>query len=276
MAKPKVSICCETRSDISSIDIARKLLGVLYDQPYLVPDKVAYDEPIKYPLICLDDVIQNWWAQTEDTEGKTTIQSWQGTNYLDVFLKRSKSPTYWVKFGFVFLTGQNAKMPARIVMEAQWKPGIDYERVLQTWCETTEADFGSLHLFTDLEMDGFAAFANSIEDLDARYDFSRSVNSFRLGSFMSPHRQSLPNMGWAQFIGNSQEERVDLTTIEEAGFPIKRLQTGSIISVSSNLNDVQEDFNEFSNKRNRLKALFPNSYFEIKYEPFSIIQVIKR
>lgn len=71
----------------------------------------------------------------------------------------------------------------------------------------------------------------------------------------------MPNIGWATFYGDEFAEEVNVERIAASGFPIEKLNTGYLVRVTENIQDVASDFSLFSTRRAELKSLFRENFF---------------
>jgi hypothetical protein len=251
---------------MSSPEIAIQLLDALGAESKLTPDKVANSEPIKHQYEGPEDFLKSWWAKsvTSNVQGGWSSSS---SYHLPVFLKRSRFPTFWIKFELGEPSDPKFGLPGSVTLESQWDPTIDYATILKKWCQIIKADFGILHLFTEAEIQGFSNVISELSSEDEKDNLSRNLNFFRSGLFMSPTSNSIPNLGWANFFAETKADNIQFGLIQDQGFDVEATHDGNIVYVCPDLKTVDGNFPEFCRKRDVLKSLFPEGYFLIKQEP---------
>ncbi|MEP0391755.1 MAG: hypothetical protein ABJ205_15490 [Erythrobacter sp.] len=266
MAKPKIKLRCETRSDFTDPAIALALLSCLEAQSSLTPDKVSHSEPIDQPYGGVEKFIQDWWGKP----AKMLLQSGQGGSIeflQSVMLKRSKRPAYWAKIEFRDPNDPRHGVPGSIMLESIWEPKIDYMVVLKDWCEALNASFGSLHIFADEEVNGYHRLLESLPTEDEKDELYRGINFFRAGLFESPLNGAIPNLGWATFISDEKLQNISFHDCGQLEGRVEKVRHGKIFCVSHEISSTIDDFSTFSRQRHALKSCFPADFFMIKDEP---------
>ncbi len=155
--------------------------------------------------------------------------------------------------GYVMHTLENVRgevVPGSICLTAVFSREVDWNRLFRTWCEIFPPQLGMLHVFSGPELVP-----------------SARRNSFQIGSFNAALKPDVPNVGWAMFYGDEFAQEVDVRRIVEAGFAIENIGNGYLVRVTDSINDVVDDFWQFSRQRAELKKLFRDGFFLTEDEP---------
>ncbi len=95
---------------------------------------------------------------------------------------------------------------------------------------------------------------------------SGSPESYFSAGIVGAKDPSVPNLGWANYLGGPFAGAVRPTEIAAAGYAIEKIGEGYLIQVTDRLQDVEENFSYFSERRAQLKKLFPDDFFLITSE----------
>ena len=126
-----------------------------------------------------------------------------------------------------------------LAFNGAWNGKVDWWGLFHRWCAATSPTVGLLHHHQKKE---------PLEGPGAR-DFKQNF----LGTSREP---SLPNFGWATYLGERFRGEVDAARIAEAGFHIEELADGYIFRVTDDINDLRKNMDRFVERRQLLKSLF--------------------
>ncbi|WP_455824838.1 hypothetical protein [Pseudomonas graminis] len=245
--KPYVQITIRTKSETIGWGVGEAFISSLSrDGGLLVPELVSHNADKFGESFMGVAASEACWA----SKAAIRVDGAMSDFYLDFAWRRKKT----VKgSGSVIHTARNARaqvVPGAVRYRSASSESIDWHSLFRAWCEIFPPQLGMLHLFSEPELGPH-----------------EKNNSFQIGSFNSALKPDVPNIGWAMFYGDEFAEEVDVERITASGFPIEKLNTGYLVTVTEHIQDVVSDFPFFSKRRAELKKLFREDFFLIKTEP---------
>ncbi|WP_242167924.1 MULTISPECIES: hypothetical protein [unclassified Pseudomonas] len=239
--KPYVQISIRTKSETIGWGVGEAFISSLSREgELLVPEQVSHNaDKLGEPFMGVA-ASEACWASKAAIRFNGALSDF----YLDFAWRRKKA----VKGrGSVIHTARNVRgqvVPGAITYRSASSKSVDWYSLFKAWCEIFPPQLGMLHLFSEPELGPHEKY-----------------NSFQIGSFKSALKPDVPNIGWAMFYGDEFAEEVDVERIAASGFPIEKLNTGYLVRVTENIQDVASDFSLFSTRRAELKSLFRESFF---------------
>lgn len=245
--KPYVQIVIRTKSETIGWGVGEAFISSLNrDEGLLVPEQVSHNADKFGESFMGVAASEACWASKAAIRFNGALSDF----YLDFAWRRKKT----VKgTGSVVHTMRNVRgqiVPGAVRYRSASSERVDWYSLFKVWCEIFPPQLGMLHLFSGPELDP-----------------AEKNNSFQIGSFNSALKPDVPNMGWAMFFGDEFAGEVDFERVAASGFPIEKLNTGYLVRVTENIQDVASDFALFSKRRAELKSLFREDLFLIKDEP---------
>jgi len=250
LPKPTVLISIDTYVETVTEAFGRSFIQSLCDEDVrLVPEKLSVTENYKDPFLGIDDFVTNWWAVSEEmrVDGCLVGEAVQGPAW--------KRKSALVSRGMIehgFTNRKNDKISSALWYECRWAKYINFEHLFKNWVELSSPEIGMLHVFTEPELHW--------------QDYAADM-SFRVGTLGGAAELGIPNMGWAMAYGKGYAAEVDAARIRAAGFPVDEQGGVTVVRVTEKLSDVVDDFDRFSRRRAKLKALFRPDMFWIREEP---------
>lgn len=251
MGKPKVLVTIDTLTETEDKNFGRKFMEILMNQDQrLVPELVSWEERFKDSFVDIDHFVANWWAMpvTVKTEGEPEWHRFWGPMWKR---KSSLASRGMIIHGLIDIKYQ--RTPSDIWFQSRWAKDVDWIHLFEEWVALSMPESGMLHVFTEVELDFLC-------------DQEKGL-AFEAGTFGSPAKPGIPNIGWAMAYGESHAAEVDVARIEQAGFPVREVGGAIIVQVTEKLSDVVDNFAYFSKRRAELKQLFRPDLFLIKDEP---------
>lgn len=222
MKKPKILISLVTQEDTSTVDYGRRILSVLYDHyPKLSPEIADFYEPVRNQVSNVDEALEYW---------------------NDMIWKRKHA----VK-GEGTISHKDVYGMGRLRFDYQWNKTIDWLDCFQRLIEASKAEFAYIHLFTEPEI--FPAV------------FASPEHDFQLGVSENSLKNGIPNLGWANYFAGTYADKVDVDLLEANGFEAQKLGRGYLLNITPKVDDVLNDFQTFSERRETLKSLFTDGVF---------------
>ncbi|MGU3400493.1 hypothetical protein ACLBWS_12245 [Brucellaceae bacterium D45D] len=270
-----LTINIQTNVDLSSWKKGKELLSGIFSDAKLTPQRVATfgEVTVKHGFDVSDiQMCEKHWA----SKGSMRVSGVLCEFTQDFHWKRTKVAKSQGVVTFPSVNLKGKKIPGRLLLQSQYRKEVDWISLFKGWCETAQAYAGILHPLISQEGPQKSdhdvrdnSFAESVQQQAwSRFLGGELCSEFRAGELNSLV-SGLTNLGWATWFGGDLANEVDQRSIAAAGFPIYRLDSGYLIQVTDDINDVVNDFAMFSKRRAELKSLFKSKLFLIKDEPVS-------
>jgi len=250
MARPNVLISIEATKETEVRSYGAQFMQSLLDEdPRLVPELVSTSERFRDPFVDLDTFVKDWWAIPIKTyvDDRLVGQRFGGPHWKR---RSALANRGMVAHGLTNLKGQ--RTPSTLWFQSRWDRSVDFFHLFEAWVEQANPDIGMLHVFGNAEL------------VEPR---SNAATSFSVGSFGGKAKPGLPNMGWAMAYGTGFAHEVNFVGIENAKFPIHRVNDVVVVRITENLADVVENFHFFLKRRAELKQFFRSDLFWIREGP---------
>jgi hypothetical protein len=254
------------RGEMSDWPSGQRFLEPLFADPALAPVRVAAGNEISarhgVDVAGLAECAP-CWGQREEVRA-------QGQDIDSV------APFYWKAGrpadakGWVRFPGRDNRgspNPGSIGVEARGGKGVDWHRVLVSWCEAFQPESGLLHPCLSQEDPGppvnllDCSAAEELMGLAWSHFGSASLHPrFRAGPQNSVV-EGLTNLGWATWFGPDLARHVDAPALQAAGFALDRIGAGWLLRLSARIEEVERDFARFARLRAKARALFPDGLF---------------
>ncbi len=190
-----------------------------------------------------------YWAWRTSTRiNGSLIESQIGLGW-----RRKKAIRYQAEINHSHINMREHWLGGKLSVYAAPNKSVDWLPTFRRACHAMKPTYGLLHYFVPLENSERAGTPDSY--------FSGGIISIK--GAPGP----IPNLGWATFLGGECAKGVKPEQIAAAGYDIETINDGYLIRITDNINDVADNFAEFSRRRAELKALFPEDFFLIKDEP---------
>ncbi len=226
----------------------RILTAICATDEKLRPEYISNAEPIKTPFVSIDDCKERW-APKATMRGLGVVADVA----LPFLWKRDRPIKY---YGHVMHTSTNFKGQmtlGQVIVRSDIERGIDWSSIFGELCAIAKPKFGMLHLFTAPEL--------------AKAEFKSPQSSFQIGPAGWSLDSGIPNLGWANYLGDDFAADVDITQLAAHGFSAHRMGEDCLITTTRDLFDVADNFGTFSDRRSNLKKLFRTGLFQIETEP---------
>lgn len=137
-------------------------------------------------------------------------------------------------------------IPAKLSVYAKPHKAIDWRTFANQIYELTEAQYGFVHMYRDAHL---------------RADLSEAREPTWITGQRTP--TCVPQLGWSTFLGAPYAEFIphSLKSCDQA--MIQEIGSGTAITLTNSIMDISETYEDFDTKRSKMKALFPESFFEI-------------
>ncbi|MEM8796059.1 MAG: hypothetical protein AAGE61_10870 [Pseudomonadota bacterium] len=137
-------------------------------------------------------------------------------------------------------------IPATLSVYAKPHKAIDWGTFANRIYELTEAQYGFVHMYRDAHL---------------RADLSEA----REATWITGQRTStcIPQLGWSTFLGAPYAEFIPNTLERCDQAMVQEIGSGIAITLTNSIMDVSEMYEDFDTKRSKMKALFPENFFEI-------------
>ncbi|NBB81492.1 MAG: hypothetical protein GVY36_18975 [Verrucomicrobia bacterium] len=262
-----------TDADLHSWNVGKKLLSPLFAVEKLKPQRVNTFGDVTpkngFDVEKLEDCKSYWGTVASMRVEGTSREFFEDFNWKRTRVARSEG-----KIDFPSNSTKGRSISGGIFFQANYNPSVNWVELFTAWCRQTSAYAGILHVATDHERqvlrDKTTRELTTIEEIEkmawSRFAHGSFSCEFRAGDLNSLVK-GLTNLGWASWFGGALIKEVDEVAISAAGFPIDKFDTGYLIRVTEQLEDVTNDFEFFSMRRMELKSLFRKELFLIKKEP---------
>ncbi len=235
-------------------EIGSSVLELLLESdPRLMPQKIGNSEPLKISVSEVSDCAP-YWAPPMDPSNFVAGNAW------DVMWKRSKKIQSSGHVLHQFRNRAGEVRPTWFIFRADPERSVPWKRLFEQLCSLLQPTYGTLHILGDIEQ-------------NSRRFKPEEVSSFGFDDQMTGlpptnlERKGLANLACSNFFGSQFESLVSFPEIEKEGFPVKPLNDGYLVDISTDLFSVLDDFPEFSKRRAALKQIFPEGTFRIGGEP---------
>lgn len=240
MNKLNLILNISTTKDMSDWQMGRPFIEKLSsDGDLMRPQFYSHVDPINLPFTSIEDCETSWAAPYSYTVDGTLYEAVENFMWRR---NRKVRHTGFVKHSLTNIYGE--VVPALLRIDSRWSADIDWLDLFRWTSNHFQAHIGLLHVYTKAE-------AAQIADFD----------DFQIGGFGWALKPKVEQFGWAMVMGDRFAEFVNPDAISDAGFPIYRTRNGFVFSVTDNIADVVNDFAKFDDRRNALRALFPESFF---------------
>ena len=254
--KPEVKISVTTSVDTTTWAFGKQVLEIFCNvDARLMPERVGGCEPVKTPVENVAACEQHWAPDA-------TIDGPYGRSFVkrDFLWKRTKA----IKSdGHMMHTARNKLGNLKLgwlTFGAAPDKKTEWDRLFSRLCVAMQPKFATLHLFTDIEARANAFSAESDANFGTN-DFFYGVPGHAL------ENRGLANLAWATFFGEELAVEVDVQKLRDNGFRVEAIGKGFLVTLTSKLFDVMDEFAVFSTRRVVAKQLFKPGLFRIAEEP---------
>lgn len=238
--KPYVQIAIRTKSATNDWSFGDQLIDSLSFGGGLLAPELISNNPDKFTNPFLGkDASKDIWTSKLIVRGSGTE-----SDFFQDFAWRRKKVLKCT--GRIVHATKNIKgqvVPGDINFRSEYSQKIDWFLLFKLWIEIFPAQLGMLHLFSGAELD--PALKN---------------NSFQIGSFNSLLKPQVSDLGWAMFFGEEFVKEVNFGRMSDMGCLVDEFARGYLVRVTSDMQDVVDDFLAFSDRRALAKSIFPESF----------------
>lgn len=141
---------------------------------------------------------------------------------------------------------QGGLIPGGLAIYAKPHKEIDWRGFANRLYEFTEAQYGFVHLYRDAHL---------------RADLSEAREpTWVTGQRSSTH---IPQLGWSTFLGHPYADFIPDTLRQDGQATIQKIGSGVAITLTDNIMDVSEAYENFDARRSAMKSMFPKDFFGI-------------
>lgn len=231
-----------TRSDTSNWSFGQALLGsVCSVSPLLTPQFIGHVR-MNVPFESID-ACEPVWA--EKFEYRVNGSLYEPFDIFQWRRTRKVQSTAMVRHTITNKFGDI--VPGSLYFDARWSEEIDWIGLFKSISDNWSAQLGLLHIYTDAEE-----------------PFMERLLNFRHGGFGAALHPSIQQFGWAMALGDEFANKVDPDRIAAAGYPVYRISSGYVFTITNNIADVVEDLAGFMKRRSLLRAMFPRDFFALE------------
>lgn len=252
---PYIFISIISKVDSTDWQFGEQILKTLEQaDSRLLPEKVGNFEPLRATTKSVDDC-RAYWANFYNSSTPGLEK-----NSDDFIWKRTKSIKSSGQMLHKRRSLNGSVKAARLVFRSAADRKVAWPELFKNLCRILDPKYGTLHLVTDIEdVDG--AFGEEADASYATNDFLNGVPPFRLDE------QGPANICWGNYFGPEFSDELSNNGNIESVFQCESIQQGNFAFVTDNIFDVSDNFEYFSNQREKLKGAFRKGFFRINHEP---------
>ncbi|MEL6667205.1 MAG: hypothetical protein AAFQ24_13845 [Pseudomonadota bacterium] len=272
----KLRILIDTEAeDLTSWASGQSVLGPVFARADLKPQFIALGDTVNARSRIIVESVDH----VEDLWGAKDTMRMDGAplEYVPTLeWKRTKKIRSTGSITFPSRSRRNRLNPGFLAFDSDFDATIDWLDLFVRWCQATKGVSGLLHL--QRENAGYVEYEPS--DDDERNELQRrALSDFGIGTLRVSYRtdttdryvSGLTNLGWATFLGGDLRSKIDPNRISQAGFFIRDIGHGFIVTTTEKFSDVVDNFNHFSAQRSLLKKQFEPDLFLIDREPKNLL-----
>jgi len=263
----------QTRTDLSSWVVGKKILSRVFSEPKLIPQRAATFGEVTvshgFSVVHIEDCGKHWASKAMMRSNGT-----QSEFIKDFHWKRNRAAR---SAGTVTFTDKDLRgelLEGSLLFESEYRKEIDWIGLFRNWCEITSPFAAVFHPL--IAKDGPARNRKDVREYSHEEEvlynawFSFSVGTlyceFRAGD-MNSLVSGLTNLGWATWFGEELAGNVDMQLFSSAGFPVEKIGNGYLVRLTEQIGGVIGNYPLFSERRAALKSLFRPGLFLIGEEP---------
>ncbi|SDN45472.1 hypothetical protein SAMN05216196_101588 [Lutimaribacter pacificus] len=272
MRKSKVCLVLTSAIPTHSWEFGEKALGILYaGDPRLRPDRVGLDDTDlrkKLPCAMVQDLRPLWASGPGAGQGEGVP-----TEALsDLFWRRWKPLQAEGTFGQTWVNQKGSTLPSWVHLSSNFRPDIDFLSLFREWCLLYTPDQAYLHMFGPEELAVDTSYTLTIEEVRNGTRTPEMLQkdawrTFKLGSFGALWDQKRYNLGAINYFPPGFLSPDTVSSLQGQGLSVDDLGGGTLLWLCETLQDVKDDFPEFSRKRALAKQIIGPDLFEIRDEP---------
>lgn len=207
----------------------------------LVPQSLSVWEDKVADFSGVDGVQQHWAGKGQMRIDGSLIEFHVGLGW-----RRKRNTSYQAEINHESRDTRGRLIPATLDVYAKPQKKIDWRGFVNKLYELTEARYGFAHLCRDAGVG-----ADLSEAREPTWGIGQRTPT------------SVPQLGWSTFFGPLYAEFFSLGFEDRQDVDIAKIGDGIAITLSDNIMDVADSFEVFSQTRTKVKADFPENFFDI-------------
>lgn len=249
MKRHMVRMFINTQAVTTDWAVGRGVLSAFCDaDERLMPESLYHWESRTGDFQSIEQCEPYWAWNTSSRINGSLIESQIGLGW-----RRKKTVRYQAEISHSQTNVRGHWLGGKLSVYAAPQKSVDWLPTFRSACNAMRPSYGLLHYFIPLDDTERAGTPESY--------FSGGIIPGK--GMPGP----IPNLGWATFLGGECSQGVQIEQIVAAGYTVETMSDGYLIRITDNINDVADNFAEFSRRRAELKALFPKDFFLVKDEP---------
>lgn len=281
--KPRVTISLSSPKPSHDWSFGKKALEILYGADAdLQPDRVGRDDVDfrkKLPCARVDDLESLWAKNYEDEEPYGLHEGFPNDSIYSLLWKRHRPLRAHGSFNFAsYWKIYNKNLPSRLKFRADYASHIDYYGLFEAWCALYEPRHGYLHFLTkEVLKEERHEIVRSSADLakiemeisrgiSVSYleDVQRAVRDFHEG-FLGPlDDERTFDLGCINFFSSEMVGKNTIDKLKAAGIHVSPFANGHFVNLSSDIAELQGDFDGFVKRRVLAKSIMGPKEFVLQ------------
>jgi hypothetical protein len=268
---PKVGIGITTYLDIGDPEYG----GAVFDAYSVVSSKIVPNRirvwTTKAPVATREDFVRHWlkpaaFERRDDRSGRIIER---GVLHFGAEWRRTGSLPG--RGRVQFRPDLDSSRSNSIIIESAHSYRVEWISLFERLLEIFSPSYGMLHLFTEEEL-AKSISVDHFEKFDGPLAGEEHFTSWKssLGDWRSPDQwerearrqyRFLPELSWANFLGNEFDGQYDRTLIRENAVNARVIGNGLLFQTTRVLGDVEKFPEQFAAARSKLKQAFLPGFF---------------